>query len=292
MILVTGGTGTLGRELVRRLVEKGECVRVLTRDRGRASVLPSAVEVLEGDLDDDVSVAAAVRGCTAVISAAHGFVGPGKPTPERVDREGNRRLIRAAAAAEVDRFILVSVVGASRDHPMSLSRAKFAAEQELRGSGLKFAVVRAAPFLETWVGIQADMLHTNGHVIVFGPGTNPVSFVSVRDVAALVVAALGEESNDVYEIGGPEAIGLAAVAEEVLAARGGTAKIRHVPLFALRLMSVAARPFSPAFARQAQAAVLMNTTDMTVAATWRARHPSIPVTSLAEVVHAAGRERH
>jgi hypothetical protein len=53
-------------------------------------------------------------------------------------------------------------------------------------------------------------------------------------------------------------------------------------------MSVAARPFSPAFARQAQAAVVMNTTDMKVDAAWRARHPSIPVTSFADVLREVG----
>jgi NADH dehydrogenase len=287
LILVTGGTGTLGRELVRRLVETGERVRVMTRDRARARVLPSAVDIVEGDLGDDASVTAAMRGCEAVISAAHGFVGPGKPTPERVDQEGNRRLIRAAVEAKAGRFVLVSVVGAGPDNPMSLSRAKFAAERELRESGLSFTIVRAAPFMETWLMLLGDMLDTKGHVVVFGPGTNPISFVSVRDVAALVVAACRENTNDVYDIGGPENIGLAAVAQRVLEARGRKAETKHVPLFALRAMSVAARPFSPAFARQVEAAVLMNTTDMTVDATWRARHPSIPVTTLAHLLRAA-----
>jgi uncharacterized protein YbjT (DUF2867 family) len=287
VILVTGGTGMLGRELVRRLVDTGERVRVMTRDRARTSVLPSGVEIVEGDLCNDAQVTAAVRGCDAVISAAHGFVGPGKPTPERVDLEGNRRLIRAAVEANVNRFVLLSVAGAGPDHPMSLSRAKFAAERELRASGLGFAIVRAAPFMETWLMILGDMLDAKGHVVVFGPGTNPISFVSVRDVAALVVAACREESNDVYEIGGPEKIGLATVAQQVLEARARKAETKHIPLFALRAMSVAARPFSPAFARQAQAAVVMNTADMTVDATWRARHPSIAVTTLADVLRAS-----
>jgi uncharacterized protein YbjT (DUF2867 family) len=292
LILVTGGTGTLGRELVRGLTEAGEHVRVMTRDRRRAVALPTTAEVVVGDLGDDASVTAAVRGCKAVISAAHGFVGPGKPTPEAVDLEGNSRLIRAAVAAKVNRFVLISVVGAGPDHPMSLSRAKFGAEGELRESGLSFAIVRAMPFMETWITIMGDMLETKGQVVVFGPGTNPVSFVSVRDVAALVFAARREESNDVYEVGGPEDVGLAVVAQRVIAARGRPTAIKHIPLFALRTMSVLARPFSPAFARLAQAAVLMNTTDMTLAAAWRARHPSIPVTTLADVLRATDPRGH
>ena len=117
MILVTGGTGTLGREVVRRLLDAGERVRVMTRDRRRASGLPPAADIVEGDLCDEASVTSALRGCQHVVSAAHGFVGPGKPTPEAVDREGNRRLIRAAVAANVERFVLLSVVGAGAEHP-------------------------------------------------------------------------------------------------------------------------------------------------------------------------------
>jgi NADH dehydrogenase len=264
VILVTGGTGTLGRELVRRLVEAGESVRVMTRDRERAKGLPpSNVEIVVGDLGDDASVTAAMRGCDRVVSAAHGFVGPGNPTPEAVDREGNQRLVRAAIEAKVVRFVLVSVVGASVDHPMSLARAKFAAERDLRESGLRFSIVRAMPFMETWLSIFGGMLDAKGQALVFGPGKNPVGFVSVRDVAALVVESLCGESQDVREIGGPENVGLATVAERVIAARGQPAPIKHIPLPALRMMSYVARPFAPSFARQVQAAVLMNTTDMT-----------------------------
>jgi uncharacterized protein YbjT (DUF2867 family) len=289
MILVTGGTGTLGRELVRRLLESGESVRVMTRERERARGLPTAAEVVVGDLADSASITAAMRGCQHVVSAAHGFVGPGKPTPEAVDHEGNQRLVRAAVEAKVERFVLVSVVGASANHPMSLARAKFAAERDLRESGLHFSIVRAMPFMETWLGILGGMLDAKGHAVVFGPGRNPVGFVSVRDVAALVALSLrGEAPQDVCDIGGPENIGLATVAERIIAARGRPAPIKHIPLLALRMMSLLARPFAPAFARQAQAAVLMNTTDMTIDTAARPCGPGVRVTTFADVLGAAG----
>lgn len=285
MILVTGGTGTLGREVVRRLLDAGERVRVMTRDRRRASGLPPAADIVEGDLCDEASVTSALRGCQHVVSAAHGFVGPGKPTPEAVDREGNRRLIRAAVAANVERFVLLSVVGAGAEHPMSLARAKFAAERDLRESGLRFAIIRAMPFMETWVGIFAGMLDAKGSAVVFGQGTNPISFVSVRDVAALIVLSLRDAaSNDVYEIGGPEGVGLATLAQRVIDARRRPGSIQHIPLAALRAMSFLARPFSPAFARQAQAAVLMNTTDMVLDPARCARAPGIRLTTLDDLL--------
>src|SRR6187549_3963630 len=99
MILVAGGTGTLGRSLVRLLIEAGHAVRVLTRDGDRARHLPDGIEVVTGDVRVEADVAAAVRGCTKVISAVHGFVGPGSTSPESIDRDGNRLLIQAAVEA-------------------------------------------------------------------------------------------------------------------------------------------------------------------------------------------------
>ncbi len=291
MMLVVGGTGTLGQEIVKRLVGGGSKVRVLTRDPNRARGLPEAVEVAVGDLRDTASVSTALRGCDAVVAAAHGFIGPGKSSPEAVDRDGNRALIASSVAAGVSRFVLVSVHGARPDHPMSLVRAKHSAEEQLRASGLPFTIVRATPFMETWLSIIGGSLKGSGHALVFGPGTNPINFVSVRDVAAAVVASLATTpANETLELSGPENLGLLALARQIIAASGHDARIKHVPLAALRLMSVLGCLFAPAFARQAQAAVLMNTTDMSVSheAATRARLAGVPATALIDVLaHAS-----
>src|SRR5689334_24798933 len=101
MILVAGGTGTLGTLIVRRLSQQGLDVRVLSRDPSRAAHLPDTVQVLTGDVRAPTAVAEAVRGCDTVVSAVQGFVGPGRPSPEAIDRDANRTLIRAAVAAGV-----------------------------------------------------------------------------------------------------------------------------------------------------------------------------------------------
>jgi uncharacterized protein YbjT (DUF2867 family) len=263
-MLVSGGTGTLGRQVVQLLASAGESVRVLTRDRVRARELPPSVAIVEGDVRRRADVEVAVRGCTAVISAVLGFAGPGSPSPEAVDRDGNAALIAAAKAASVERFVLASVHGARPDHPMSLHRAKYAAEDELRRSGLPFTIVRPTAFVETWITVIGGALESEGHALVFGPGTNPINFVSARDVADLVVRSVRDRvrPSEVIEIGGPENLGFVTVAERLVRARGG-GRIKHVPLSALRALSVLARPFAPVFARLARAAVVMNTTDMT-----------------------------
>ena len=87
MIVVAGGTGTLGTRLVARLAEQGLAVRVLTRDPARAQHLAGrGVEVVRGDVRDPGSLTRALRGASTVISAVHGFAGHGGVSPASVDR--------------------------------------------------------------------------------------------------------------------------------------------------------------------------------------------------------------
>jgi len=259
VILVAGGTGTLGQHLVPRLVAGGEAVRILTRDRERAERLPGEVAV--GDLRDPSSLPAAVQGCAAVVAAAHGFVGTGRTSPEAIDRDGNRNLFGAALAAGVEHVVLLSTLGAAPDHPMSLHRMKYAAEQTLRNSGLAWTIVRPSAYLETWIGVIGAKLATGGPALVLGRGDNPINFVSVGDVAALVDRAISDPGlrGEVLDVGGPENLTLTQLAERLIAEHGGTGRIKHVPLPMLRAMGVLARPVAPGFARQARMAVYLNT---------------------------------
>ena len=287
MILVAGGTGTLGRQVVRRLSTRGEDVRVLTRDPARAAALPDSVEVLAGDLRDPASVATAVRGCRTVVSAVHGFAGPGRPSPEAIDRDANLALIQAAGAAGAGQVVLVSVLGAAADHPMPLHRAKHAAEPALRASGLAWTIIRPAAYLETWIAITGARLPDKGQALVFGPGRNPINFVSAHDVAGVVDLAVQDPSlhGRLLEVAGPENLSFTQLAERLIAAGGRPGRLRHVPLPMLRAISLLARPVAPTFARQAQAAVVMNTSDMTVeTSAIRDRLPTIPATTLDEVL--------
>jgi uncharacterized protein YbjT (DUF2867 family) len=266
VILLAGGTGTLGTLLVRALTTSGETVRVLTRDPGRAAALRAAgVEAVVGDLRSPATAAGASEGCATVVSAVHGFTAGRGASPAAVDRDANIALLRAAAANGADHMILVSVHGAAATHPMSLHRMKYAAEQALISSGLHWTIVRPAPFLETWIELIGARLTDGGKALVFGPGDNPISFVSARDVADLIDRAVRDHAlrDRIIDATGPDDLTFSQIAARLTAAAGTPAKTSHVPLAALRTMSILARPVAPAFARQAQAAVVMNTTDMT-----------------------------
>jgi uncharacterized protein YbjT (DUF2867 family) len=207
--------------------------------------------------------------------------------PEAIDRDANRALIQAAVGAGVQQLVLVSVLDAAPDHPMSLHRAKHAAEQALRASGLAWTIIRPSAYLETWTGIIGARLADKGQALVLGPGRNPVNFVSASDVAAVVDLALRDPSlrGQVLDVAGPANLTFTQLAERLITASGAPGRIRHIPLAKLRAMSVLARPVAPALARQAQAAGVMSTTDMAVeVSTIRDRFPAVPATTLDEVI--------
>ena len=283
MIAVAGGTGTLGTRLVPRLAGQGHAVRVLTRDPARAAHLAGpGVEVARADVRDTRDVAKALDGAGTVISAVHGFAGPGGVSPASVDRAGNANLIGAAARAGAS-FVLVSVVGAAPAHPIELFRAKHAAEQTLRASGIPWTIVRATAFMETWATIMGGALQASGKILVFGRGDNPVNFVSATDVAALIEHAVADPGlrGRVLEIGGPDDLTFNQVAALLQEAAGRTGKVRHVPRPVLQAIATLARAIKPALGRQARAALAMDTIDMTFDSTAARRpFPGLPNTDM------------
>ncbi len=248
--LVAGGTGRLGKLVVERLVEQDVAVRVLTRDPRRAEPLRRFdVEVVEGDARRPDTLGPAAAGVEVVVSAMHGFAGPGGVTPRSVDRDGNANLVAAARDAQAA-FVMMSVVGASPDSPMVLFREKHAAEQVLQSSGLSWTIVRATAFAELWAEVV-------GRGTVFGRGDNPINFVSVNDVADLVARAVLDPTyrGRILEIGGPRDLSLNELAVLLRDRCGSPGRVRHLPRGLLRALA----PLH----RLPQAALVMDTADLT-----------------------------
>jgi uncharacterized protein YbjT (DUF2867 family) len=287
MILVAGGTGTLGKRLVPRLVQRGETVRALVR-RANAP-LPDGVEPATGDITDAEALQRAVAGARTVVCAVSGFGGVRGADPKTVDGLGTRALIAAAADAGVERFVLVSVFHARADHPNELQREKYQTEQALRASGMLWTILRPAPSTERWSFIVGGKVPAGGKAMVLGRGENPVNFVSADDVASVVLEAATDEHppGRVIDVAGPEDVTLFGIVDRFQAALGRPVPVQRIPRPALRAMSVLARPFAPARAWQARAAALMDATDMAI----RAQPPDGVTgrTTFAEVVEAAVR---
>ncbi len=285
MIVIAGGSGLLGRNVAALLSGAGEPIRVLVRDAARAqAVLGHEIEVCTADVRRPDEVGPLLADASVVVSAVHGFLGGRGAGPAEVDRDGNRHLVEAAHANGAD-VVLMSVLPASLDSPVDLFRAKARAEQQLRASGASWTIVRSAPFLETWLDVLTQTAGRTGRPSIFGTGQQPIGFVPVADVAALVALAATDRSlrGRTLEISGaPMTMNeLAAALQE---ARGWTGRPRHIPRAMLRLLGSVTRPVSPAFARKSRTALYLDTHADQPADD--ANTPQLPRHTLAEVLNA------
>jgi nucleoside-diphosphate-sugar epimerase len=223
-ILVTGATGKVGSRLTRRLAQRGDQVRALVRDRTRAGDLrQDRIELVEGDLLDADSLAAAVRGVDAVVHCAAFFRGATAEQAHAVNDLGSQHLARAARAASVTRFIFTStglVYGsnggglAREDDPCAPTAAypvsKLAAERFLLAmEGLDVRVLRL-PF------VYGDRDPHVEEVIPFMRGFPPAQRMSIghhADVAQAVARLLDTPSpaHRIYNVVDDEAPDLAAL---------------------------------------------------------------------------------
>jgi NADH dehydrogenase len=257
VIVVAGGTGRLGRSVVSRLTAQGVPVRVFAR--GLSGEVPDGTELVRGDIRRDADVAGAVEGADVVISAVQGFAGPGRVSPRSVDRDGNRRLIEAAAGVGAD-VVLVSVTHAAADSPLEIAREKYAAEQFLRAAGIEWSVVRSAAFAELWIQILEDTAGRAQRPRVFGRGQTPLWWVSVEDVAHVVARVALDPSarGHVFDVVGPEPLSLEELAERVMWAHAWSGTPRRVPRPALRAGAMTVGAIVPPVGRQLRAALALD----------------------------------
>jgi uncharacterized protein YbjT (DUF2867 family) len=149
-ILVAGATGSTGLRLMTELLSRGHSPVALVRESSDTGSLPAGVKQRLGDLTDLPEDAC--DGCDAVIFAAGSGGDTSQEMTDKVDRDGAKRLIDLAAQAGVERFVMLSSVGAADPDPDSTLahylQAKHAADEHLKASGLSYAIVRPVSLTE------------------------------------------------------------------------------------------------------------------------------------------------
>jgi NADH dehydrogenase len=210
MILIVGGTGQLGGEIVQRLLDRGLSVRALVRPHSNGESLKRAgVRVVFGDLKDRASLTAACDGISTVITTANSAQRGGEDNTETVDWLGNRNLIDAAQMAGIRQFIFVSALGVDINSPVPLFQAKARSEACLRASGMPYTILAPTTFMEVWFPIIIAMPVQAGQpVSLIGEGRRKHSFISIGDVAQFAIASIGhaEALNRTLPLGGPQAV--------------------------------------------------------------------------------------
>ncbi|WP_052207000.1 SDR family oxidoreductase [Sinomonas humi] len=196
-VLVTGGTGTLGRQVVARLREAGQSVRVLTR---RAPASDDGDTYVSGDLTTGAGIEAAVDGVRTVVHCAG---------TQKGDGEKARLLVRAASAAGVTHLVFISVVGADAIPVASaVDRAAFAyfasqrdAERVVEASGIPWTTLRATQFYDLTLLTVRAMAKLPVIPVPRGFRFQPVDSGEVAD--RLVELALGSPAGLVLDLAGP-----------------------------------------------------------------------------------------
>jgi uncharacterized protein YbjT (DUF2867 family) len=213
-ILVTGGTGTLGRQVVPRLRDAGRDVRVLSRHRHEPG---EGIEYMTGDLLTGEGIGPAVAGAGVIVHCAGGRKG---------DDQATRNLVRAASRAGAPHLVYISVIGADRVPVVSgIDRAMFgyfgfklAAERVVAGSGLPWTTLRAAQFHESFAMVARQLARLPVIPVPAGFRFQPVDGGEVAE--RLVELTLGPPAGLVLDLGGPRVYGMADLLRAYLRARG------------------------------------------------------------------------
>jgi NADH dehydrogenase len=213
-VSVFGGTGFLGRRLVRRLAAEGATVRVAVRHPERAlSALGAAgldqVTVLSADLRDRAAVAAAVAGADAVVNAVSAYVEKGGVTFEAVLEQGAKTLAQESAAAGVARFVLVSGIGADPESGSPYIRARGRGELLVPQVFPGVTIVRPGAMFgpgDALFSTLADIARLLPVLPLIGGGRTRLQPVFVEDVAEAIARVLGDPgtAGQTYELAGPE----------------------------------------------------------------------------------------
>lgn len=208
MILITGATGTNGREVVKQLTEVDKPVRVLVRDANKAkSLFAPQVAIVVGDLEQPETLKAALEGVErALLIPAN--------SPNQLHQE--RNFIEAAQRAKVQHLVKFSALGADiPDSPVSLLRWHAESEQILRGSGIPFTIIRPTTFMQNMLG-SASTIKSEGKFYM-AVGDARVAQVDARDIAAVIITALTQSGHEgkIYTVTGSEALTYTEVAEKL-----------------------------------------------------------------------------
>ncbi len=207
MILVTGATGKVGQELVRRLSEARVAFRALVRSSGKAQAIREAGgEAVVGDLADEAAVAEALQGAERLFVLTNSL--PDQPATEA-------RLVDAAKEAGVWQVVKLSSSGADAANPPLFLKLHRDSERHIEASGLAWTFLRPNFFMQNYLDF-ADAIRTQG-VLASHAGAGRHADVDARDVGEVAARVLTETGHDgrAYELTGREAYSLEDVARRI-----------------------------------------------------------------------------
>ena len=237
-LLIIGGTGTLGRQMVLQALMKGYKVRCMVRNFRKANFLKEwGVELVYGDLTKPETLPPCFKGITAVIDAS-----TSRPNEleslKKVDWDGKIALIEAAKVANIQRFIFFSAQNVEQFENIPLMKLKYGIEKKLEQSQVPYTIFRLTGFYQGLIEQYAIPILENLPIWVTNENTY-IAYMDTQDIAKFSMRALQipQTINQTFFLSGLKSWLSSEIIILCEQLAGQTARIQRVPLIILKLIS-------------------------------------------------------
>jgi len=237
-LLIIGGTGTLGRQIVLQALTKGYQVRCLVRNFRKANFLKEwGVELVYGDLNKPETIPPCLKGISAIIDAS-----TSRPNEfnslKKVDWDGKLCLIEAAKAANIQRFIFFSAQNVEQFDNIPLMKLKYGIENKLKKSGIPYTIFRLTGFYQGLIEQYAIPILENLPIWVTNENTS-VSYMDTQDIAKFCLRSLQlpQTINQTFFLSGLKGWVSSEIINLCEQLAGQSAKVQKVPSSMLKFVS-------------------------------------------------------
>jgi uncharacterized protein YbjT (DUF2867 family) len=237
-LLIIGGTGTLGRQIVLQALTKGYQVRCLVRNFRKANFLKEwGVELVYGDLNKPETIPPCLKGISAIIDTS-----TSRPNEfnslKKVDWDGKLCLIEAAKVANIQRFIFFSAQNVEQFDNIPLMKLKYGIENKLKKSGIPYTIFRLTGFYQGLIEQYAIPILENLPIWVTNENTS-VSYMDTQDIAKFCLRSLQlpQTINQTFFLSGLKGWGSLEIINLCEQLAGQSAKVQKVPSFILKFVS-------------------------------------------------------
>ena len=233
-VFLTGATGFVGSHLVQGLVAAGHSVRALVHSLGKAKTRAPGIEYIPGNILEPTSLRDIMPGCDAVIHLV-GIIDEFKGTTfERIHHEGTRKVVAAARASSIRRFVHMSALGTRPNAVAAYHKTKWKGEEAVRGGGIPWVILRPSIIYGPGDGFTTRMLELMRKAplrLIVGSGRYPVQPVYIGDVVDCFVQSLSSDAALGREValGGPRAMPIEEMLDALAAAAGIRKRKVHLP---------------------------------------------------------------
>ena len=237
-LLIIGGTGTLGRQIVLQALTKGYKVRCMVRNFRKANFLKEwGVELVYGDLTRPETLPPCLKGITAVIDASTSRANE-SDSLKKVDWVGKLQLINAIEVASIQRFIFFSAQNVEQFETIPLMKLKYGIETKLKKSTIPYTIFRLTGFYQGLIDQYAIPILENVPIWVTNENTN-IAYMDTQDIAKFSIRSLQipETINQTFFLSGLKGWISSEIINLCQELAGQEAKVQRVPLGLLKFVS-------------------------------------------------------